>query len=87
MPVRIRPAMRRRDVLQSGAIAAGCLAAPAIEAVFVRAPEPGQVNLPPSAGMQFFGQVDIEGATDVMTVRLKDMTGMTLFSQELVPEI
>ena len=30
MPVRIRPAMRRRDVLQSGAIAAGCLAAPAI---------------------------------------------------------
>ncbi|MFZ1427281.1 MAG: alkaline phosphatase D family protein [Geminicoccaceae bacterium] len=56
------------------------------EAVFVKAPEPGQVNLPPSAGMQFFGQVDIDGATEVMTVRLKDMAGVTLFMQELTPE-
>jgi alkaline phosphatase D len=56
------------------------------EAVFVKAPAPGQVNLPPSAGMQFFGQVDIDGRTDVMTVRLKDMAGATLFTQELAPE-
>jgi alkaline phosphatase D len=56
------------------------------EAVFVKAPEPGQVNLPPSAGMQFFGQVDIDGASEVMTVRLKDLEGRTLFTQELTPE-
>lgn len=56
------------------------------EAVFVKAPEPGRFNLPPSAGMQFFGQVDIDGSTEVMTVRLKDMTGATLFTQELTPE-
>jgi alkaline phosphatase D len=57
------------------------------EAVFVEAPELGQVNLPPSAGMQFFGQVDIDGVSEVMTVRLKDMAGATLFTQELVPEV
>jgi alkaline phosphatase D len=57
------------------------------EAVFVQAPPPGQFNLPPSAGMQFFGQVDIDGATEVMTVRLKDLAGATLFTQELTPEI
>lgn len=56
------------------------------EPVFVKAPEPGQVNLPPSAGLQFFGQVDIDGDTEVMTVRLKDLAGATLFTQELVPE-
>ena len=56
------------------------------EAVFVKAPEAGQVNLPPSAGMQFFGQVDIDGDSEVMTVRLKDLAGATLFTQELAPE-
>jgi alkaline phosphatase D len=45
------------------------------------------VNLPPSAGMQFFGQVDIDGTSEVMTVRLKDIAGATLFTQELVPEV
>jgi alkaline phosphatase D len=57
------------------------------EAVFVKAPELGQVNLPPSAGLQFFGQVDIDGASEVMTVRLKDLAGATLFTQELTPEV
>jgi alkaline phosphatase D len=57
------------------------------EAVFVKAPEGGQQNLPPSAGLQFFGQVDIDGATEVMTVRLKDLDGATLFTKELMPEV
>jgi alkaline phosphatase D len=56
------------------------------EVVFMKAPEPGQANLPPSAGLQFFGQVDIDGRTEVMTVRLKDLSGATLFTQELTPE-
>jgi alkaline phosphatase D len=53
---------------------------------FQKAPPEGQANLPPSAGLQFFGQVDIDGATEVMTVRLKDVAGATLFTQELEPE-
>jgi alkaline phosphatase D len=57
------------------------------EARFVKAPPEGQANLPPSAGLQFFGQVDIAGDTGVMTVTLKDIAGDTLFTQELVPEI
>lgn len=57
------------------------------ELVFVKAPAEGEVNLPPSAGMQFFGQVDIEPEGEVMTVQLKDLEGTTLFTQELVPEV
>jgi alkaline phosphatase D len=56
------------------------------QVVFQKAPPEGQANLPPSAGLQFFGQVDIDGATEVMTVRLKDVAGATLFTQELEPE-
>jgi alkaline phosphatase D len=56
------------------------------EVVFLKAPPEGQVNLPPSAGLQFFGQVDIDGATEVMTVQLKDLDGTTLFSKAIEPE-
>ena len=52
----------------------------------MQAPEAGKFNLPPSAGMQFFGQVDIDGRTEVMTVQLKDMAGVTLFTRELTPD-
>jgi alkaline phosphatase D len=53
---------------------------------FQKAPPEGQVNLPPAAGLQFFGQVDIDGASEVMTVTLKDLAGTSLFTQELTPE-
>ena len=54
--------------------------------MFEKAPAAGQANLPPSAGLQFFGQVDVDGASEVMTVRLKDLAGATLFTQELEPQ-
>jgi alkaline phosphatase D len=57
------------------------------QVVFQKAPPEGQGNLPPSAGLQFFGQVDIDGATKVMTVQLKDLSGATLFTQELEPQV
>ena len=57
------------------------------EVTFVKAPPEGQSNLPPSDGLQFFGQVDIDGASDVMTVSLKDLTGATLYAKELTPEL
>jgi alkaline phosphatase D len=53
--------------------------------VFAKAPPPGQVNLPPSAGLQFFGQVDIDEA-EVMTVTLKDLAGSALFVQAIEPQ-
>ncbi len=52
--------------------------------MFVKAPPDGQSNLPPSAGYQFFGQVDID-QEGVMLVSLKDLEGQTLYTKELQP--
>lgn len=57
------------------------------QVVFVKAPPEGQQNLSPAAGMQFFGEVTIDGGSEVMTVRLKDMKGATLFTKELEPSV
>ncbi|MDZ7827728.1 MAG: alkaline phosphatase D family protein [Gammaproteobacteria bacterium] len=54
--------------------------------LYRRAPTDGRSNLPPTEGMQFFGQVDIDGESAEMTVRLKDLEGTTLHAQELIPE-
>ena len=53
------------------------------QVVFQKYP-PAQ-NLSPFAGLQFFGQVDIDAHTGAMTVRLKDMEGTTVFSRLLTP--
>lgn len=42
-------------------------------------------NQPPSDGLQFFGQADIDGDTGVMTVVLKDLAGGILYAVELEP--
>ncbi len=52
---------------------------------FFKAPAEGQVNLPPSAGLQFFGLVDIDGATQQMKVRLMDRGNTELWSIVLDP--
>ncbi len=44
-------------------------------------------NLSPLLGLQFFGQVDIDGDSLVMTVALKDIDGEPLFTQEIQPSI
>ena len=49
------------------------------QVLFVKAPPPGQSNLPPSAGMQFFGDVHIHGMSKEMTVVLRDLEGKNLF--------
>ena len=43
-------------------------------------------NLPPSAGMQFFGHVKIDGATGQMTVTLRDRADVALWSTTLDPK-
>lgn len=44
-------------------------------------------NLPPSAGLQFFGLVDIHGASEQMTVRLMDRDDRELWSATLDPMV
>ncbi len=55
------------------------------QVLYVNAPAEGQANLPPSAGLQFFGQVEIDGETAVMSVTLRDLNGDALFTQEIEP--
>jgi alkaline phosphatase D len=53
--------------------------------VYVKAPE--TANRPPSEGLQFFGHVAIDGATQVMTVTLKDVDDRALWSKALEPKL
>lgn len=53
------------------------------QVVFYKAPAPGQVNLSPYAGLQFFGEVNIDRLSKAMTVELKDMDGTVVFSKTL----
>jgi alkaline phosphatase D len=57
------------------------------ELKFIKAPtkEQGQ-NLPPSAGLQFFGIVDIDDKSGQMTVRLMDRADKELYKVRLDPE-
>ena len=56
------------------------------EVRYVKAPTAEQgANLPPSMGLQFFGLVDIDGATEQMTVRLMDRGDTELWKITLDP--
>lgn len=46
---------------------------------------PNEVNAPPTNGMQFFGQVDIDAKTKAMTVTLKDIADASLYVKTLAP--
>ena len=54
---------------------------------FIKAPDAGKSNLAPSAGYQFFGHVHIDGASNAMTVTLKDMKNQDLYRVELTPAV
>lgn len=47
---------------------------------------PMDENVPPSSGMQFFGQVDIDAKTKAMSVTLKDLNGLALYVKTLVAQ-
>ncbi len=55
------------------------------EVRFNAIPKGTKPNRPPSEGLQFFGTVQIEAKTRVMTVALHDVTGKTLYSVDLDP--
>ncbi len=54
------------------------------QVLFQKAPPRGQSNLPPSAGMQFFGEVRVAGQE--LTVTLRDAAGDALYSKTLALE-
>lgn len=56
-----------------------------IQVLFQKHPPKGQGNLPPSAGMQFFGEVEIHGKTSELIVRLMDSAGASLYEKRLAP--
>jgi alkaline phosphatase D len=53
---------------------------------YYKGPQEGQgQNLPPTLGLQFFGHVAIDGASEVMTVTLKDIDDNALWSTKIEP--
>ncbi|MFF0014843.1 alkaline phosphatase D family protein [Streptomyces sp. NPDC005374] len=73
----------------SGPLNAGAFPASALdgtfgpERVFVKAPT--AANVSPAGGYQFFGEVDIDGHSGELTVRLREVDGTVLFTQVLQP--
>ncbi|MDT4288985.1 alkaline phosphatase D family protein [Methylomonas sp. MO1] len=56
------------------------------QVVFSKAPPAGQANLSPYAGLQFFGEVNIDKKSRAMTVDFKDIDGAVVFSKTLPAE-
>ncbi|MFD5947825.1 alkaline phosphatase D family protein [Streptomyces collinus] len=73
----------------SGPLNAGAFPANALDGtfgpdrVFVKAPT--TANVSPASGFQFFGEVDIDGHSGELTVRLREQDGTVLFTQTLQP--
>ena len=55
------------------------------EVRFVGIPPGMKPNRPPSAGLQFFGTLRVEGKSQVMTARLHDLAGKVIYSIDLPP--
>ena len=57
------------------------------QVVFTKAPPPGQSNLSPYSGLQFFGEVNIDAWGGSMTVDLRDINGVPVFTKTLQPRM
>jgi alkaline phosphatase D len=55
------------------------------QVMFVKAPQTGQSNLSPYSGLQFFGEVNIDARSAEMTVDLRDINGVSVFSRTIEP--
>ena len=54
-----------------------------VEVVYAKVPDKGKSNLPPSSGLQFFGEVEIDAKTRSLNVTLRDLKGTALFAKRL----
>ena len=57
------------------------------QVVFTKAPPAGQSNLSPYSGLQFFGEVNIDAGGGSMTVDLRDINGVSVFTKTLQPRM
>jgi alkaline phosphatase D len=57
------------------------------QVVFFKAPPAGRSNLSPMSGLQFFGEVNIDAQSRNMTVDLRDLNGLSVFSKTLQPRV
>ena len=55
------------------------------EVRFLGIPAGMKPNRPPSAGLQFFGTLRVDGKTEVLTAQLHDLTGKALYTVDLPP--
>lgn len=55
------------------------------QVVFQKAPPAGHANLSPFAGLQFFGEVNIDARSGHLAVDLRDIDGAAVFSKSLPP--
>ncbi|MEO7273773.1 MAG: alkaline phosphatase D family protein [Vicinamibacterales bacterium] len=55
------------------------------QVVFAKTPPAGLSNLSPYSGYQFFGEVNIDAQTRQLTVDLRDLNGVSVFSKSLSP--
>lgn len=73
----------------SGPLNAGAFPASELDATFgperVWVKAPTASNVSPAGGYQFFGEVDIDGGSGELTVRLREMDGSVLFTKTLQP--
>lgn len=53
------------------------------QVMFAKAPPKGQSNLPPSAGLQFFGEVEIARDGGELAITLRDVAGAGLYTKVL----
>jgi alkaline phosphatase D len=58
-----------------------------LQVKFNSIPEGTKPNTPPSAGLQFFGMVKIDGKSAVMTVSLHNLQGERIYRLELTPDV
>lgn len=57
-----------------------------IQVMYQKTPQGPRPDSSPKAGLQFFGEVFIEGKDGTLTVNLRDLTGARLFSKTLEPQ-
>jgi alkaline phosphatase D len=57
-----------------------------IQVIYQKTPTGPKPDSSPKAGLQFFGEVFIEGKTAGLTVNLRDLGGQILFSKTLEPQ-
>ncbi len=73
----------------SGPLNAGAFPASALDGTFgperVWVKAPSASNVSPAGGYQFFGEVDIDGDSGELTVRMREQDGTVLFTKTLQP--